>query len=720
MSRVETRCVRDGVASLPRWSLLAAMLVAMLAALLVSPAHAQQRRAPAAAASTPMDALAARLGLVASPSNRLTAASVRTTGNTRTWSNLRLSNEEGVVTTITTVTLEALDPVVSATSRFRLEMVGLSDTGGSVAKVELVGALAGTGGSVPQSDLLELGSYKGFVGTVAVTGLESRDGDDRITVARFEAAFVPGGPDGGRLSGMSLGDIQLKTTLDRPSEVAADASAEPATEAPADPTPLEVRIAGFTLAGLNEQAAALLASSGNDDSLGLDIDLDGKEAMAAARLAAFETFEIRGVQFTSGGASGELGRFLISGADPQRVALVEFTDLVGRYKEPSPEEGSFLGASEIVFRTGRVAVLGIKTQAMLTAGEALGGDEEARALPVSRDFTGGPMDGIFETFEINAVSLGLADHAISLDRMAYQISREADGFVTATTLLPMTLKLVLGESSDAIPQLQQARSMMVAVLGEPEFRLKLGGTTLLDRTTGIMTGRDTMITIQDAFDIGLDWAVGGMPEAMAAMTYKEWLGLSALEAEMDSAEAAVAAAAEAAASDQEAIDAASEAVDSAAAAAAAAAAAEAVAGDDLTAGDDAQFDGSVGDVMARSNPWTQLREGSPSVFEHVTIRSARFVIADRGLLERVFTGVAALSGETAASMRNSLAQTLEGSAGEQEWQDMRRKAARFIRDGGMLSIAYAPAQPLPLRDLETPGVFRSTDVRTVWRDPRAK
>ena len=132
------------------WCVLVAVLGAMLAGMLAAPAHAQQRRTTPAAASSPMDTLATRLGLVTGAANRMTAASVRTTGNTRTWTNLQVTTEAGETTRIGTVTLEALDPVVSANSRFRLQMADIADSGGSVERVELVGAFAGASGSVPR------------------------------------------------------------------------------------------------------------------------------------------------------------------------------------------------------------------------------------------------------------------------------------------------------------------------------------------------------------------------------------------------------------------------------------------------------------------------------------------------------------------------------------------------------------------------------------------
>jgi hypothetical protein len=715
MHSLDTRSASrsHALAGLTGWPILVAILAALVTGLLAGPAHAQQRRPAAAVAASPMDGLAARLGLVVSPATRTTAANVQSTGNTRTWTNLQIRNEAGVPTSIATVTLEALGPVVTPESQFRLVLADVTDQGGKVARIELVGAFAGTG-SLPGSELLEIASYKGFVGTVAISGLESRDGDDLVTMARLDATFVPGGPDGGRLSGITVADIRVKTTLD-PSEAAqgeTDAAAEAASDASEPAAPLEISLAGMALTGLNEQAASLL-SDARTDSLDLNVDLKDRERIATARQAAFERFEFTGLQMVIGDATAGFGRFAITGFDPQRVALIELTDVIARYKESEPEEGSFLGASEVVFRTGRFAISGIKTQAMLTAMAAIDGDEEAQATPVARDFPAGPLDGVFEGFEISAVSLGLADSAVSMDRFAYQLVRDPDGFVSASAMQPMTLKLTVGDGAGSIPQMEQVRAMMITILGEPEFRLRFAGTSQMDRTTGVMSSRDSMITIQDGFDIGLDWAFGGLDRAYAVMTYKEWLGLAALEAELGNQPEGPDGADPAAESD--AADGGDAAVAADAVAAASEAAGEADGSNPEPAGGDI-----VGTMMARSNPWTQIREGTPSVFEHVTVISGRLVITDRGLLERVFTGAATLSGEAAATMRNELAQGLERSGGDSDWRDLQRKAARFIRSGGTLSIAYAPAQPLALRDVETEGAFRAADIRTIWRDPRAK
>lgn len=580
-------------------------------------------------------------------------------GGVRTWLNVRTLNLESKNTeTAASVTLEAVAGDAGAPQAFKLVITDYRAGEATTARAELTGRLQFSG-PVTLDTLATAGA---FVGTVRFTGVRAAAiGEETasITIAAVEASYQPGSNQKSFLQNLTMTDTVVTDT---------------------DPAGSGFKVGSLSVSGMNEVASGLMARfesdtmSANDAGATEPAAADSDDAKAERRAlireysrAVLAEMSLRGMEITTDDVKIAVDSFAVRNFGPERIDRAEINGI------------SFAFAGETAVKMGLEQLYfdAVDTRFLAATFLAIDGDEAARSLKVNSVLADGPLDSGLDGFGFVGLTLEIDGIKGSWDQFRLQTRKAPDGFVTDWVTPMSTIKVVVDAGSQSVP-IQQVHAFLVSMLGTNEMSMSMAFGLSADKQSDVLRVTEAKIILQDSFDIEVGAGLGGINAVMATATLGEWLDVAALDAR----------------------------------------AAAAVDGLEPPA-TDGSVEENQGTAWVDASP--PATDAMPAYLKSATIIDANLTVHDRGLMEQVFGAIASQQGIAVTEARNQMAQAVTPAAdADPKLAELMGKLARFVRSGGTLSISFAPATPLTLAQMEEDDAFKPSDLRIVWRDPRAK
>lgn len=422
-----------------------------------------------------------------------------------------------------------------AVARIRFEEVRVPQEGLSLRAVELIGPTpgllrAGASAFVGLDPLTRPAAGPVGAAQLRIEGVEAKQADGTATIAsaHFDAFSLTEAAIGFEaldLSGVRFvsGDAATSVAIDRARL--------------AGPTPTMVKL----MAEGAPAAAALSRLVPGADAAG-----PAAKTLKASDLAWFRDVSMSGLRVESkvGGATARadgridadvappardqsvslsVARFTVEGFERGAVGLIELSGVSGRFAGGRGEpQGSFTFEGLTVRDFALDYFLTSVTQSLQATVEAAAGgaaaSSGAAALAGPPALPGGPLDPGFSAFSLGAIEAEAQGARLSISPLRYDLTRAADGYVTAITSTPWTFALRAERTQGPEGAFGAMLAKGLADFGYPEgLTLRLTpGTSSMDRARDQVSVRDAGFEWVDGLGLSMQLQLAGAQALLAA------------------------------------------------------------------------------------------------------------------------------------------------------------------------------------------------------------